>query len=324
MLRQIPIPAMETLLELAKFATGGHPNFCSLVCPHTRVANGERLPLWVLSVWVRAFETITTSAQPWIRADKHIARLESDWKRLSATRSLVKLTEVHKALSTLPWASQIQSIDIADPAHELTTYASRDWLSDTHENQMLELLRWGVEHNEGLSGSIIVKGVFFYACLLSAFNENADVYANANHFRQIRQIGTSLSSGFQTKLATIINVNQNHWVSIIIDFENSLLLYGDSLGGKPNAELVQVFSWWTNIHTGRDFHLMSLAITKQDDSHSCGLLCFNALEHFFFPDRVSLTGAGDVDEARLDIIVRLANRKLSNVSLSLYHQKEFN
>lgn len=179
MLRQIPIPAAETLLELTKFATGGHPNFHSLVCPHTRAAIGERLPLWVISFWLKAFKTITTSVQPWMHVDEHLAHLEDNWKKANATKSLDKLTETQKVLATLPWTTQIQSIDIPDPVHELATYASREWLSDVHENQMLELLRLGVEHDKDLNGSISVKGVFFYPTLLSAFNEGTDMYANA-------------------------------------------------------------------------------------------------------------------------------------------------
>lgn len=153
---------------------------------------------------------------------------------------------------------------------------------DVHENQML---RTSIQNEEGIKNAVAMGNVFFSTYLLSTFAGNdSDIYATCNHFCRIRQLIHTLFSTQQpqSKLATIINVNENHWVSVIVAFDNEPFVYGDSLGGTPDAKLVSAFSRCISIHSGRDFRLLKLVVTKQLDGYSCDFLCFNALEHFFF------------------------------------------
>jgi hypothetical protein len=62
-----------------------------------------------------------------------------------------------------------------------------------------------------------------------------------------------------------MNVKNSHWVAIVLDFDESCILYGDSLGGEPDDHLKNVLSWWTHLHTGRNFVWGKLDITIQQD-----------------------------------------------------------
>ena len=44
----------------------------------------------------------------------------------------------------------------------------------------------------------------------------------------------------------IINLNQNHWVSVVIDFQRRQILYGDSFGDPMPGRLHKSFECWVN------------------------------------------------------------------------------
>lgn len=78
----------------------------------------------------------------------------------------------------------------------------------------------------------------------------------------------------------IVNVNNNHWVALIIDFREHMILYGDSIRkniGCMNSELRLAFKWWATFHTGVRFKVEELPIMEQSDGFSCGILAWNAL-----------------------------------------------
>ena len=91
--------------------------------------------------------------------------------------------------------------------------------------------------------------------------------------REIEELATGVYDVF----ATIVNLNNNHWVSIVVDFKASKILYGDSMGGAIDENVEEILTWWTYHHTGVTFTKIYLPITRQRDGFSCGLLAWNAL-----------------------------------------------
>jgi hypothetical protein len=79
-------------------------------------------------------------------------------------------------------------------------------------------------------------------------------------FRWLCALCEQLSKGRPHKLGTIANIDDNHWIAMVLDFEGDQIIYGDSLGGAPKHELCKVVKWWTTLHTGRDFTVMPLPI----------------------------------------------------------------
>ncbi len=96
---------------------------------------------------------------------------------------------------------------------------------------------------------------------------------------------TILHSG---KIGLIFNVNFTHWISVAIDFTCGSILYGDSLGYKPDEDVLETLEWWLSQHTEMHFKLETLTSTRQRDIISCGLLAYNAIGHHFLPDSIPL------------------------------------
>ena len=42
--------------------------------------------------------------------------------------------------------------------------------------------------------------------------------------------------------ATIVNINDNNWVSIVVDFKALNILYGDSMGGAIDEDVEEIFT----------------------------------------------------------------------------------
>ena len=108
-------------------------------------------------------------------------------------------------------------------------------------------------------------------------------------------------------LATIANVNRNHWIALILDFNEAKILYGDSLGGQISAELRDILGWWTYLHSGKNFSYAQLPTTQQEDGYSCGLLTWNALAAFLLKS-IALMDPRHVVEERLKVLLRVVER----------------
>ena len=108
----------------------------------------------------------------------------------------------------------------------------------------------------------------------------------------------------------MVNVGDDHWVAIALDFEQSLFWYGDSLGREAVEEVTSVMNWWTFHHTGRNFDCRKLKISSQRDGFSCGLLGPNALFHFYMPDKYPLVDVANVDTERVKLLIKVVQRHL--------------
>jgi hypothetical protein len=69
------------------------------------------------------------------------------------------MQEAYDMLSCLLWSGDIHGFDHREPLYMLATYASREWLATTHENQILDLLRWDLLLRG--SGAKIASMAFF-------------------------------------------------------------------------------------------------------------------------------------------------------------------
>jgi hypothetical protein len=51
------------------------------------------------------------------------------------------IDKVYNNLAALPWSGKTKGFSNEEPIYKLTTYATHHWLSNVHENQMLDLFR---------------------------------------------------------------------------------------------------------------------------------------------------------------------------------------
>jgi hypothetical protein len=122
-------------------------------------------------------------------------------------------------------------------------------------------------------------------------------------------------AGQQDSLGTMIHINGDHWVAIVLDFKKSLVWYGDSFGRKPTVEVTSVINWWTFHHTGCKFAYHDLKASSQKDGFSCGLLGPNALGHFYWPEKYPLIDVAKVDTERVRTLLRVVRRHLDQAKV---------
>ncbi|KAF8120184.1 hypothetical protein EV363DRAFT_1148160, partial [Boletus edulis] len=220
--------------------------------------------------------------------------------------------QAYTMLGLLPWSGFVHGFENHETITHLGAYMTQEWLSDVHEAQMLELLRDAIHWQKGTL-EVEIEGPYFHSYLKSIIEASESQYMNSASFTKARGLGEALQSGRRTSVGFITNIRQNHWVATVIDFSKHCILYGDSLGGQPDTEFITVVQGWTQYHTGTQFSIGELAIPRQQDSFSCGILAFSALAHFYLPDEHPLMDARCVDDERLKIFLDIGKRHLSHV-----------
>lgn len=137
-----------------------------------------------------------------------------------------------------------------------------------------------------------IAGTFFVTRLLEIYRhpERDEYYATAKCNAWLRRRGQELGTGVLEKLVAIVNLDQNHWVSVVIDVPSSRIL------------------WWTNHHTATNFQMHNLAITRQEDRYSCGMLAWNAIAAHVLPKTYSLVNSRAVVDERLKMLLRVVER----------------
>lgn len=233
------------------------------------------------------------------------------------TRQL--LDEVFLALSTLEWSGCIKGCGEEEPINVLAAYATHQWLTTTHENQLLYLLFRDLAHDP-TARRLHIEDLQFWTYIEKFYSHrDSDVYTKSRYFAYAKGVGESLSSGVRETLLTITNVRDNHWVAWDLDFKDSCIRYGDSFQGEAPDKMMKAAEWWTYFHTGRHFTKGLLKITHQQDGYSCGLFAPNSIAHRANPKRYPLINQSDVDDEQLKVMLKVINcHTSSTVSLTTH------
>jgi hypothetical protein len=307
-IRQTPLPPLSTLEHLLQATE--LQNSQSIICPHVPGLTGLHFPPWIVTYWAEAAR-IQTVKNTWILAEESM-ELQKKGKHLTEeTADLI--TRVYDALSTISWSTTVQGFPGTVSVEYLAAYMTKNWLTDEHENQMLHLLGYELARSsEGCceGNRIYIAETFFVPALIRAYEkpDRANQYATASNCSWLRKKGQEFGTGALDKLATIANVGENHWVAVVIDFRESQILYGDSLGGTITVEIERVLNWWIHHHTGEQFRTNRLPITRQRDGYSCGILAWNAVATKVLPKNYILMKSDDVSDERLKIFLRVLER----------------
>lgn len=300
-IRGLAIPPAAFVLVLAEKL--GYGDVESIRCPHIGMI-GDRFPPWTVRYWAEIIR-IRDIRQTWMRAEDALQKLGRTQKGISSA-SASTIRKVYMMLGCVSWAGTIRGFSATVSTRILATYATRDWLTDEHESQMLDLLRQEIVH-EGLGERIELPTIFFLPKLQEAFHDQ-DRYMTEKHYRWLRGYGQRFGTGVSEQLALLANINSDHWVALALDFKLDIIWYGDSMGNIIGDELREVLDWWIYLHTGRTFNYEHLPITRQRDGWSCGLLAWNALAVLLLKHHYALIDVSDVAEERLKVLIRVVTR----------------
>jgi hypothetical protein len=301
-IQQAGLPPANILKSLHMIPTEKFSTIKSIKVPHLPAS--PHFPMWILSYWINLSEVHQLQLQ-WRDAEAALQKnCEAQKGKPSPLAPLV--TNVYAVLAGLPWNGQLSGRKI--PITTLSAYMTTEWLSDEHESQMLELLRQDLLRT-ALNSEVEVEEIHFIPLLCNAYS-NRSQYPMDRHWTWLREKGHAIATPMgvrrQGQAVALSNVGGNHWVAIVLDFEKATIQYGDSLGGHINEQLKDVLGWWTHYHTGHIFTHFNLPITRQHDSHSCGLLAWNALAAYLL-EGTELLRPADVVEERLKVLLRVVD-----------------
>ncbi|KIK80131.1 hypothetical protein PAXRUDRAFT_159494 [Paxillus rubicundulus Ve08.2h10] len=273
-----------------------------------------RLPTWEITYWAEICH-LHKIRLTWAEAKSTLQSRCQSWQKPDHD-SHELIQQAYMMLRALPWSGFIHGFTTHEEIHHLAAYMTQEWLSDTHQMQMLELLCSAVHHH-AISPTVKLEGPYFHTYIKSAFEAGEIYYKDLPSFSRARGLGEFLQAGQHTSISFITNINGNHWVATVVDFMNSHILYSDSLGGEPDKGFINVLQWWAQYHTGTDFAIQKLIIPTQCDSFSCGILAFNALAHFDLPDQYPLMDVQRVGNKCLKIFLQVTQCHFNYIS---WHQ----
>lgn len=301
----LPIPSRQLLSHLINTAVNNH-NMLSVSCPYSVQYQHLRFPLWTITFWVKAAMIRIDHLRPWRMAVDGLGQRREVARMKGADDVLTVIDATVKSLSGILWSGCIYGVERDSlPTSSLTAFLTSEWLCDQHIDILLGSLRNELATELGEDCKIILAPNNFNQKLRKAFEETQKngtpvAYQTERSFGFIRLIGEDLVKGTAEQLGMIFNIDNNHWVAVVLNFRTYQLYYGDSrCGAAPNSELLELINWWTSLHTNQHFSLQPMATTYQKDGYSCGPLAFNAIQHHVLPGRYPLDCASVATTNRL-------------------------
>ncbi|KAJ7861923.1 hypothetical protein B0H13DRAFT_1538861, partial [Mycena leptocephala] len=212
-----------------------------------------------------------------------------------------------KALEKLPWDGNVQGFRGGGFVNDFALWFTRDWLNTDHEDQMLELLASDLGISDG--STTCIQPTYFVRGLAQAYCD-PESYQTARRFGWLRKLGASFAMKDRKRLGSIANKNEDHWVALGIDCERKAIGYGDGFRTKLSASLRKHLDWWLIEHLSAEFKWTDIPVVKQSDPHSCGILAYFAMAHWFDSERFPLPKctATSMVEEHIRMFLRIVER----------------
>ncbi|KAK6968926.1 hypothetical protein R3P38DRAFT_3508514, partial [Favolaschia claudopus] len=247
------------------------------------------------------------------KAERYPLWLAAIWSILERVREAKSLWPSLAALEKLPWDGGVKGFRAGGTVDGLAQWFTKDWLGTDHEEQMLEPLASDLGISDRSTSCI--QTTYFAQALALAYS-NPTTYRTDSQFGWLRRLGIAFATGNRLRLGTILYQNENHWVALTIDCEKKVVGYGDGFGKKVSAAHRRHLDWWLNEHLGVQFKWVDIPVVKQNDMHSCGILAYFALAHWFDPERFPLPKctAASMAEERIKMFLRLVKHYQQQIS----------
>lgn len=317
-LKNLPIPSAAMLSALQDSSESQNDRkkaAISVVYAHVPTERHNRYPLWIFTYWITMSSLREHVKVPWSNAEAFMSSNTSKW-RSDDFRKLCM--SARNALLCLPWCGDVRGFSDNTPTAMLASYLSHSWLKTSHIYQQLDLLRYQLYRVRNEEYEILGPEFFHKIRLLYTGRNESPYPGSAN--KQILAVGSDLANATRRGISGIANVNENHWVTIVVDVRHHKIHYGDSLGGV-GTELKAALRWWIANHVPLHFEDTDLEITMQSDSFNCSTFSLNSLEHAMDPERHPLISATSVgiscDLDRLSRFLNVCQRDFEVVSAVL-------
>ncbi|KAK7059424.1 hypothetical protein R3P38DRAFT_2758863 [Favolaschia claudopus] len=228
----------------------------SIVMVHSPAhrGKGDRYPLWLATIW-SILERVREAKALWRAAvDPLHERLE---KSTTSEAAVENIKASLAALKMLPWDGEVKGFRAGGSVESLTHWFTKDWLNTDHEDHLLELL--AAELGISDSSTSCIQTTYFVLALAQAYEKPDRV----------------------SKLSAIPMASPSRDGICDKGSRNGFLT-------KAPASLRKSLNWWLFEHLGVKFKWVDLPVVKQNDPHSCGILAYFALAHWFDAERFQL------------------------------------
>jgi hypothetical protein len=302
-LRQLPIPDPTIIQRLVEFSHQAWlDGFRSVSYAHLQpVESGPTIcfPLWIIAFWNEVLDIRKISFR-WIKCRDWV-KVQLQQKKSPERRQLAEQTSI--ILTILPWGqSKPKGLSNgSDPIHMLWRYLGPNWLSDSEQDEMLELIRDRCLDSPEKCSQFRIENTHFPAKLLEAFDAGSNAYLNSSSFAWLHHLGEDIAKEGSTVI-TVVHLgalnDMPHWVPLTI--QRTGIGFGDSFGKEMPEKLQTACLWWLRQHHAQVAEICQpsihrLSITTQIDTHSCGILADNALDHYINGAQSPLLGNSTTD-----------------------------
>lgn len=283
------------------------------------------LPFAILQWWDLVHDALSSRGK-WRKA---LDWLEQQSRQVrgptSSSRAQGLIEKGRKIVESLQWHDFTILQDVHAKNHKLTGFVSDQWLSDTHTDLLLSVLQNDLEQSANVSVYSPSRTRILRAPsttkLTHLFRDHPKSFPLEKPVRHLVNIAHELLAGSVDICGGIFHVNENHWVAALINIPSRKILYGDSLSNQAIVVdvvidssnrgsfpiVIQVLAWYLEVHSLTGFTVGALAVTKQPDTWSCGILSFGAVAHHLLPAQYPLLRANAVSSslARIAMLARI-------------------
>ena len=137
-MHSLPVPPAAMIQNLVSLAPKLKAK--SIWCSHIG-STTKHYPLWIISFWFKVFH-LHKVHHAWVVALSAMQKCWNTGKHKLPEESAKLLDKATNAFSWLPWMGLLKGFEVAIPIHLLLVYATQAWLTNEHEDQMLNLLQW--------------------------------------------------------------------------------------------------------------------------------------------------------------------------------------
>ncbi|EPS95015.1 hypothetical protein FOMPIDRAFT_1133265 [Fomitopsis schrenkii] len=239
----------------------------------------------------------------WLRAENWLLLLRPLGAIVADTRLL---------LSRIPWHARIRGLESEPYTHFLATYLSRNWMASDHINAYLEVVQDKIVASPQYQRDrcrVQICHTYFTQILDSHYEEaqrqkGGIVPSDCVLPEWMLVDRDAHTAGHLSSLGLVFNLNNRHWVSVVIELDTHTILYGDSLKAEMPSDLAAKLHWWLRLFSPTTFDTRPLPCTTQAlmDTYSCGLLSSNAVAHHYFAEEYPLIPSSGVDTGRMQIL----------------------
>ena len=278
LLRTSPVlpPVLKAYQDAIKESK--HPILSITLKPHG--SDPIQVPVWIFDYWVEIGRAVDARKQ-WKVALTWVCKHSVSPMAKELSQCLLL------GLSSLSWS--VTAAYACDITPLLSDSPVESYLSSFHIDHMVAQTRAQYEKENG--PDITNRHIF---TVVDHFNAIIRFYGKVHAKKEgylwdkLMEIENRIIMGEVDSLGGVMHLPL-HWVSVVINFQQQQILYGDSLGRRIPKREHQAIEHWilhlisrsSKLPTSDKITLGQLPTECQDDSTSCGLFALNAIAHHY-------------------------------------------